>query len=44
MQANPYFEMDYPYIWVTDVAGTIVQLGVKVTRFKLGQRVIGYIA
>jgi NADPH:quinone reductase-like Zn-dependent oxidoreductase len=44
MQASPYFEMDYPYIWGTDVAGTIVQLGVNVTRFKLGQRVIGYIS
>ncbi|KAH8687917.1 zinc-binding oxidoreductase-like protein CipB [Tricladium varicosporioides] len=41
MQASPYWEMAYPCIWGTDVAGTIVQLGAKVTRFSLGQRVIG---
>lgn len=33
--------MKYPVIWGTDVSGTIVQLGSKVTKFKIGQRVIG---
>jgi NADPH:quinone reductase-like Zn-dependent oxidoreductase len=41
MQDNPYFEMDYPFIFGTDVAGTVVQLGSSVTRFNVGQRVIG---
>lgn len=44
MQDAPYFEMDYPFIFGTDVAGTVVQLGSKATRFQLGQRVIGYIS
>jgi NADPH:quinone reductase-like Zn-dependent oxidoreductase len=44
MQDTPYFEMEYPFIWGTDVAGTIVQLGSKVTRFKIGQRVIGFVS
>lgn len=34
--------MKYPLITGTDVAGTIVQLGSSVTRFKIGQRVIGH--
>jgi NADPH:quinone reductase-like Zn-dependent oxidoreductase len=42
MQDNPYFELKYPVILGTDVAGTVVQLGSNVTRFKIGQRVIGY--
>jgi NADPH:quinone reductase-like Zn-dependent oxidoreductase len=42
MQDNPYFKMDYPIILGTDVAGTIAQLGSGVTRFKIGQRVIGH--
>lgn len=33
----------YPFILGLDVAGTIVQLGSNVTRFKIGQRVIGYV-
>lgn len=33
----------YPFILGGDVAGTIVQLGSSVTRFKIGQRVIGYV-
>ncbi|KUJ12993.1 putative alcohol dehydrogenase [Mollisia scopiformis] len=41
MQLNPYFDLEYPFIWGVDVAGTVVQLGSKVTRFRLGQRVIG---
>ncbi|OOQ86903.1 putative alcohol dehydrogenase [Penicillium brasilianum] len=32
----------YPFILGLDVAGTIVQLGSNVTRFKIGQRVIGH--
>jgi NADPH:quinone reductase-like Zn-dependent oxidoreductase len=42
MQDTPYFELQYPFIFGTDVAGTVVQLGSKVTRFKIGERVIGY--
>lgn len=41
MQDTPYFELEYPFIWGNDVAGTIVQLGSEVTQFKVGQRVIG---
>ncbi|KAF2669836.1 putative quinone oxidoreductase [Microthyrium microscopicum] len=42
MQDSPYFSMDYPFIFGTDVAGTVVQLGANVTRFRIGQRVIGH--
>jgi NADPH:quinone reductase-like Zn-dependent oxidoreductase len=42
MQDTPYFSMDYPFIFGTDVAGTVVQTGTNVTRFKIGQRVIGH--
>ncbi|TAQ87226.1 hypothetical protein B7494_g4450 [Chlorociboria aeruginascens] len=42
MQDEPYFKFEYPFIFGTDVAGTIVQLGSSVTRFKVGQRVIGH--
>ncbi|KAJ5587305.1 alcohol dehydrogenase [Penicillium hispanicum] len=42
IQDNPTFEFPYPFVLGADVAGTIVQLGSKVTRFKLGQRVIGH--
>jgi len=42
MQDTPYFPMPYPFIFGTDVAGTIAQLGSKVTQFKVGQRVIGH--
>lgn len=41
-QETPYWEVQYPIVLGTDVAGTIVQLGEGVTRFKVGQRVIGY--
>ncbi|KAM3076031.1 hypothetical protein ACMFMG_006456 [Clarireedia jacksonii] len=44
MQDTPYFELRYPFIFGTDVAGTVVQLGSNVTRFKIGQRVIGHCA
>ena len=33
--------MPYPSILGSDVAGTIAQLGSNVTRFKIGQRVLG---
>jgi NADPH:quinone reductase-like Zn-dependent oxidoreductase len=42
MQDAPYFTMDYPFIFGTDVAGIVVQIGSKVTNFKIGQRVIGH--
>src|ERR1700742_2085221 len=42
MQDNPYFSMQYPFIFGTDVAGTVAQLGSNVNRFKIGQRVIGH--
>src|ERR1051326_6765013 len=42
MQDSPYFSMKYPFIFGTDVAGTIAQLGSNVSRLKLGQRVIGH--
>ncbi|KAJ5246254.1 alcohol dehydrogenase [Penicillium chermesinum] len=42
VQATPIFEYPYPYVLGTDVAGTVAQLGSNVTRFKLGQRVIGH--
>lgn len=43
MQDTPYFELPYPWIFGTDVAGTVARLGSNVTRFKIGQRVIGYV-
>ncbi|KAJ5973370.1 alcohol dehydrogenase [Penicillium waksmanii] len=42
LQEEASFELKYPFILGTDVAGTIVQLGSGVTRLKLGQRVIGH--
>jgi len=42
MQDSPYVKIPYPAILGTDVSGTIVQLGSKVTRFEIGQRVIGH--
>ncbi|CAG7956483.1 unnamed protein product [Penicillium salamii] len=41
LQETP-FDLPYPYIFGTDVAGTITQLGSKVTRFQLGQRVLAH--
>ncbi|CAI7662623.1 unnamed protein product [Penicillium glandicola] len=37
-QENARIKLPYPYIFGTDVSGTIVQLGANVTRFELGQR------
>ncbi|RDW58274.1 hypothetical protein BP5796_12204 [Coleophoma crateriformis] len=42
MQDNPYMKFEYPWIFGVDVAGEIFQLGSAVTRFKIGQRVIGH--
>jgi len=42
MQDSPYLKFEYPWIFGTDVAGEIFQLGSEVTRFKIGQRVIGH--
>ncbi|KAF8860590.1 putative quinone oxidoreductase [Acephala macrosclerotiorum] len=41
-QDHPYWTIPYPSILGTDVAGTVAQLGSAVTRFKIGQRVIGH--
>ncbi|CZR68146.1 related to oxidoreductase [Phialocephala subalpina] len=41
-QDHPYWVIPYPSILGTDVAGTVAQLGSAVTRFKVGQRVIGH--
>lgn len=40
MQDFSYVPVPYPCIFGSDVAGTIIQLGSQVTRFKVGQRVI----
>ena len=42
MQEYAYMQLSYPYIFGTDVSGTIAQIGSSVTKFKLGQRVIGH--
>jgi NADPH:quinone reductase-like Zn-dependent oxidoreductase len=42
MQDAPYLSMDYPSIFGTDVAGHVVQIGSNVSKFKVGQRVIGH--
>ncbi|KAJ8058974.1 hypothetical protein OCU04_011958 [Sclerotinia nivalis] len=41
LQDIPYYSMPYPWIVGADVSGTIVQLGSAVTRFQIGQRVLG---
>jgi NADPH:quinone reductase-like Zn-dependent oxidoreductase len=42
MQDWAYKQLPYPWIFGVDVSGTIAQLGSNVTRFKVGQRVIGH--
>ncbi|KAK5726088.1 hypothetical protein LTR15_004280 [Elasticomyces elasticus] len=37
-----YIELEYPHVLGTDAAGTVVSTGSKVTRFKPGDRVVGY--
>ncbi|KAH8697538.1 putative zinc binding dehydrogenase [Talaromyces proteolyticus] len=41
LQDGDSYEMPFPNITGVDIAGTVVQLGSKVTRFQLGQRVLG---
>ncbi|TVY19982.1 Dehydrogenase orsE [Lachnellula arida] len=42
MQDQPYAHPQYPFIIGVDVSGTVAQLGSAVTRFEIGQRVIGH--
>ncbi|KAE8445395.1 hypothetical protein EG329_013408 [Mollisiaceae sp. DMI_Dod_QoI] len=42
IQDNAPFKLPYPFILGIDISGTVVQLGSGVTRFKIGQRVIGH--
>ncbi|KAF2155510.1 putative quinone oxidoreductase [Myriangium duriaei CBS 260.36] len=42
MQFEPYFQMEYPFVFGTDVSGIVFQIGSNVTKFKIGQRVIGH--
>ncbi|KAH8895441.1 zinc-binding oxidoreductase-like protein CipB [Thozetella sp. PMI_491] len=42
MQDSPYLKFKYPWIFGVDVAGEILQLGSEVTRFNIGQRVMGH--
>jgi NADPH:quinone reductase-like Zn-dependent oxidoreductase len=41
-QDYDFMKLPYPFIFGTDVSGTVVQVGSAVTKFKLGQRVIGH--
>lgn len=38
----PFLPLKYPHVLGSDVAGTIVKIGSGVTRFKVGDRVIGH--
>jgi len=42
MQDHPYLNLPYPFIFGTDVSGTVAQVGSAVTKFQVGQRVIGH--
>lgn len=42
MQADPMLPLNYPHVLGSDVAGTVAKIGSEVTRFKLGDRVIGH--
>src|ERR1700759_5093879 len=42
MQDSPYLKVDYPCVFGTDVAGHVVQIGSNVSKFKIGQQVIGH--
>ncbi|KAI1496870.1 oxidoreductase [Biscogniauxia marginata] len=42
MQENPWTMFKYPIIMGTDVAGEVVDVGDNVTRFKIGDRVLGH--
>ncbi|CAD6446014.1 b9fe396f-29e8-402e-aa0f-fa24a5e3b598 [Sclerotinia trifoliorum] len=41
IQDHDPFNLPYPWIFGADVSGTVVQLGSAVTRFQIGQRVLG---
>ncbi|KAK3640156.1 hypothetical protein LTR56_005568 [Elasticomyces elasticus] len=42
IQDLAYIDLEYPHVLGTDAAGIVVLTGSKVTRFKPGDRVIGY--
>ena len=42
MQHHPFLNLPYPFVFGTDVSGTVAQVGSAVTKFKVGQRVIGH--
>jgi NADPH:quinone reductase-like Zn-dependent oxidoreductase len=42
MQDVAYIKVEYPFIIGADVSGVVVQLGSNVTKFEVGQRVIGH--
>ncbi|KAL1885324.1 hypothetical protein Plec18167_001981 [Paecilomyces lecythidis] len=44
IQSFAFFPFDYPLILGEEVAGTVVEVGNKVTRFKKGDRVLGLTA
>lgn len=41
-QDHPFLNLPYPFILGTDVSGAVAQVGSAVTKFKVGQRVIGH--
>lgn len=42
IQDDPFLRLPYPFVLGNDVSGTIVQIGSAITKFKIGQRVIGH--
>ncbi|KAJ5155840.1 hypothetical protein N7492_008643 [Penicillium capsulatum] len=42
LQAKAWWPMNYPTILGQDVAGEVVAIGVDITRFKIGDRVVGH--
>lgn len=42
IQSDPFLPLNYPHVLGSDVAGTVVKVGSDITRFKLGDRVIGH--